>query len=109
MICGVLFKALMSWGTLRVYDARGKLHEFAGTPGPQVTFRLHDRSLHYKIFWNPRLAIGEAYMDGTLTIEDGDQIIDLIDLMGTNLTKLATTKVVKVRIWLTQLVRPIQK
>ena len=109
MICGVLFKALMSWGTLRVYDARGKLHEFAGAPGPQVTFRLHDRSLHYKIFWNPRLAIGEAYMDGTLTIEDGDQIIDLIDLMGTNLTKLESTKVVKLRNWLTPLVRPIQQ
>ena len=109
MICGVLFKALMSWGTLRVYDARGKLHEFAGTPGPQVTFRLHDRSLHYKIFWNPRLAIGEAYMDGTLTIEDGDQIIDLIDLMGANLTKLESTKVVKVRNWLTPLVRPFQQ
>ena len=109
MICEVLFKALMSWGTLRVYDARGKLHEFAGAPGPQVTFRLHDRSLHYKIFWNPRLAIGEAYMDGTLTIEDGDQIIDLIDLMGTNLTKLESTKVVKLRNWLTPLVRPIQQ
>ena len=109
MICGVLFKALMSWGTLRVYDARGKLHEFAGAPGPQVTLRLHDRSLHYKIFWNPRLAIGEAYMDGTLTIEDGDQIIDLIDLMGTNLTKLESTKVVKLRNWLTPLVRPIQQ
>ena len=109
MLCGVLFKSLMSWGTLRVFDTRGKLHEYAGTPGPQVTIRLHDSLLHYKIFWNPRLAIGEAYMDGTLTIEDGDRIINLIDLMGANLSKLEATKVVKFRNWLTPLVRPIQQ
>ncbi len=82
MLCGVLFKALMSWGTLRVIDGRGKLHEYVGTPGPQITVRLHDTSLHYKLLWNPRLAVGESYMDGTLTVEDGGQIIDLIDLLG---------------------------
>lgn len=109
MLCGVLFKALMSWGTLRVIDGRGKLHEYSGSPGPQVTIRLHDTSLHYKLFWNPRLAIGEAYMDGTLTVEDGGQIIDLIDLMGANLNKLEATKVIRFRNWLTPFVRPIQQ
>ena len=109
MVCGVLFKALMSWGTLRVIDGRGKLHEFAGTPGPQVTVRLHDTSLHYKLLWNPRLAMGEGYMDGTLTVEDGGQIIDLIDLLGANLNKLEATKVIKFRNWLTPFVRPIQQ
>ena len=109
MLCGVLFKSLMSWGTLRVVDARGKLHEYAGTPGPTVTIRLHDRALHYKLFWNPRLALGEAYMEGTLTVEDGARIIDLIDLVGANLNKLESTQVVKIRNWLTPFVRPIQQ
>ena len=33
-------------GTLRFYDARGKLHVFGGKePGPAVTVRLHDAAL----------------------------------------------------------------
>jgi len=99
----------MSWGTLRVIDARGKSHVYAGTPGPEVTVRLHDSALHYKLFWNPRLAVGEAYMDGTLTVEDGGEIIDLIDLVGANLNKLESSQVVKIRNWLTPIVRPLQQ
>ncbi len=109
MLCGVLFKSLMSWGTLRIIDARGKSHVFSGTPGPEVTVRLNDSSLHYKLFWNPRLYVGEAYMDGTLTVENGDEIIDLIDLVGANLSRLEENQVIRMRNWLTPLVRPIQQ
>ena len=72
MLVGVFLKSLVTVGTLRVIDANGKLHEFSGSPGPSVTVRLHDRSLHTRLFINPHLATGEAFMDGTLTIEDGD-------------------------------------
>ena len=109
MLCGVLFKYLMSWGTLRIIDARGKRHEFSGTPGPEVTIRLHDKALHYKLFWNPRLAVGEGYMDGTLTMENGGRIIDLIDLVGANLNMMEANQVIKFRNWLTPLVRPLQQ
>ena len=109
MLCGVLFKSLMSWGTLRVIDARGKTHIFSGTPGPEVTVRLHDSSLHYKLFWNPRLYVGEAYMDGTLTVENGDEVIDLIDLVGANLSRMEENQVIRLRNWLLPLVRPIQQ
>ena len=109
MLCGVLFKYLMSWGTLRIIDARGKQHEFSGAPGPEVTIRLHDKALHYKLFWNPRLAVGEGYMDGTLTMEDGGRIIDLIDLVVANLNRMEANQVIKIRNWLTPFVRPIQQ
>ena len=72
MLVGVFLKSLVTVGTLRVIDANGKLHEFSGSPGPSVTVRLHDRSLHTRLFFNPHLATGEAFMDGTLTVEDGD-------------------------------------
>ena len=72
MLVGVFLKSLVTVGTLRVIDANGKLHEFSGSPGPSVTVRLHDRSLHTRLFFDPHLATGEAFMDGTLTIEDGD-------------------------------------
>ena len=109
MLCGVLFKPLMSWGALHVIDARGNKHTFSGEPGPEVTIRLHDKSLHYKLFWNPRLAVGEGYMDGGLTVENGGQIIDLIDVIGANLNRLEANQVIKLRNWLTPLVRPIQQ
>src|SRR4029077_15255240 len=51
-------------GTLKVIDADGRTHIFAGKPGPSVTMRLTDRSLYRKLFFNPELHAGEAYMDG---------------------------------------------
>ena len=42
----------------------------------------------------PRLALGEAYMDGKLTVEDGD-IYDLLDLVGRNMAALEATPMVK--------------
>lgn len=57
-------------GTLRVIEADGNVTEFAGTQAPVATIRLHDPSLPMKLFRNPELAAGEAYMDGTLTFVD---------------------------------------
>ncbi|MGE0652842.1 MAG: class I SAM-dependent methyltransferase [Alphaproteobacteria bacterium] len=39
--------------------------------GPSVTIRLHTRIAPFRLMLNPELAAGEAYMDGTLTIEEG--------------------------------------
>ena len=109
MLAGVLLKVLMKQGVLRLIDAHGKLHEFSGAPGPTVTIRLHDKSLHNKLFWNPRLAVGEAYMDGSLTIENGATVFDFIDLVGHNIHLLDENNVIRVRNWLTQFVRPFQQ
>jgi len=57
-------------GRLKVIDADGRTHVFAGTPGPSVTIRLTDRSLYRKLFFNPELHAGEAYTDGRLRFED---------------------------------------
>src|SRR5215213_7561687 len=47
--------------------------------GKQLTIRLADRKTAFAIARNPRLGLGEAYMDGRLTVEDGD-ILDLMEL-----------------------------
>ena len=61
-------------GTLRLTDAGGRVHVFGGQrPGPSVAVRLHDPRLHHRLFVNPELHAGEAYMDGTLTFEDGSE------------------------------------
>ena len=83
MLASHFFRHLIRVGTLTVVDAYGKTHRFAGAPGPSATVRLHDRALHHRLPLNPYLAAGEAYMDGTLTVEDGT-IYDALDLACRN-------------------------
>jgi cyclopropane-fatty-acyl-phospholipid synthase len=75
-------------GRLGVIDATGKRSLFEGTPGPAATIRLHDPALHWKLLLRPRLHIGEAYIDGTLTIEEGS-LYDFIDILVSNDAALA--------------------
>jgi cyclopropane-fatty-acyl-phospholipid synthase len=54
-----------------------------------VTIQLKDRKLYRSLFLNPELHAGEAYMDGTLTIEKGTirDFLVLAELNGNNLRK----------------------
>jgi cyclopropane-fatty-acyl-phospholipid synthase len=70
-------------GRLSVIDAAGRRHVFEGAPGPSAAVRLRDPALHWKLLLRPRLFVGEAYMDGTLTIEEGS-LYDLIDMLAVN-------------------------
>ncbi len=85
MFLAQLFSAVVKRGELIVIDGDGRTRGY-GDPGsdPRVTIRLHDRRLHRWLPLNPRLAFGEAYMDGTLTVEGGT-IYDFLDLIGRNL------------------------
>jgi cyclopropane-fatty-acyl-phospholipid synthase len=87
MLASLLLKRVVTVGTLKVIDANGKAHVYGGAPGPSVTIRLHDKALHYRILTKPKLYVGEAYMDGTLTIEDGT-LYDFLDLVGLNVGAL---------------------
>ena len=84
MLLAQLLRRLIIQGELTVIDAAGRPHRL-GDPetGPAVTIRLHDRALHRRLLLNPRLAVGEAYMDGTLTVENGS-VYDFLDLYGRN-------------------------
>jgi cyclopropane-fatty-acyl-phospholipid synthase len=80
-----LLQAFILKGTLTLYDADGGKHDFGGRePGPSVTLRLHDRSLERRLAVNPELVAGEAYMDGTMTFEEGSSLDDLMALFGAN-------------------------
>ena len=75
-----LLKAFITKGTLVVFDAKGGRHDFVGTPTtPVITMRLHNASLYHKLLLQPDLTAAEAYMDGTLTFEDGTDIISFLD------------------------------
>ena len=52
--------------------------------GKHLTIRFTDRKVAFDILRNPRLGLGEAYMDGRLIVEDGT-ILDLLELIvGSN-------------------------
>ena len=85
MLLAVLLKSMIKTGTLTLVDAGGRTHRFGDTGEPRVTVRLHDRALHTRLFLNPMLAVGEAYMDETLTIEDDADIYDFLALCLRNL------------------------
>jgi cyclopropane-fatty-acyl-phospholipid synthase len=84
MLLSYLLRRLVRRGTLDIIDAGGRTHRFAGEPGPSLTVRLHDRALEWKLFLNPRLYLGEAFMDGTLTVENA-AIYDFLEFAAINM------------------------
>lgn len=89
-------KAFVKKGTLNVIDADGKRHVFQGTEGPSVTFRLHDKSLYRKLTFKPEMTTGEAYMDGTLTFEEGSTLKDFLYFFKMNGESLGSHPLQKV-------------
>ncbi|WP_114966148.1 SAM-dependent methyltransferase [Alkalilacustris brevis] len=71
-------------GTLILHMPDGTvLHHGDGSP-PEVAVRLHDEGLPRRLVSNVELVVGEAYMDGTLTIDD-DDLHALIELALRNM------------------------
>ncbi len=108
MLLSVLLNRMIRVGTLNVIDADGKRHVFSGDPGPSSTIRLHDRALHHKLYLNPDLYVGEAYMDGTLTIEEGT-LSDFVEVAGRNLQHLSADPMFAARERLSWLMRRWQQ
>ncbi|MEI8178091.1 cyclopropane-fatty-acyl-phospholipid synthase family protein [Aestuariivirga sp.] len=82
-LLNTMLTKIIRTGTLEVVDAEGTVHRYAGTPEPFVRVKLHDPSLYSSLVWNPDLKAGEAYMDGTLTIEQGT-LRDFLTLFAIN-------------------------
>ncbi len=78
MLFSVL-KKLNFDGTLEIIDSNEKIYKF-GSSNPQVRIRLKNKSIERKLFFNPNLHIGEAYMNEELIIEKGtiEEFLNLI-------------------------------
>ena len=63
---------LFKEGGLVLIDANSKKYVI-GNPKKEnsLTLKLLDKSLHYKLLFYPDLYFGEAYSNGSLTIENG--------------------------------------
>ena len=78
MLFSVL-KKLNFDGTLEIIDSNEKIYKF-GSSNPHVRIRLKNKSIERKLFFNPNLHIGEAYMNEELIIEKGtiEEFLNLI-------------------------------
>jgi cyclopropane-fatty-acyl-phospholipid synthase len=80
----VLLSRIVAHGALTLTDARGKAHRYGDGRGPKVAFRLTDGRIARQLVFDPQLALGEAYMQGRLVMQEG-RIYDLLALLLSNL------------------------
>ena len=70
-------------GRLTVRWPDGRSTTYAGAPGPNASMVLLDAATVRRLVLNPALAVGEAYMDGTLQPLDCS-LYELLDVLVTN-------------------------
>jgi cyclopropane-fatty-acyl-phospholipid synthase len=81
---GRLIERLLKRGEITVVTVDGKSTKYGPGGGKSVTIRFTDRKVPFELLRNPRLGLGEAYMDGRLLIEGGS-MLDLLDMItGSN-------------------------
>ncbi len=75
----LLIARLIRRGNLRLTTARGTVLTFGDGGGPQVAARFTTLRAEIAVLLEPELKLGEAYMDGSLVIEQGS-IADLLEM-----------------------------
>ena len=78
-----LLRRIIRRGSLTIVTPDGRSDDF-GSGNPSVAIRITDWAVVRRLAINPDLAVGEAYMDGTLLVENGT-IYDFLDLCLVNL------------------------
>ena len=90
MLFSMLLSRVVHHGSLTVVSANGRRRDFGDGTGRPVTVRLHDKTVAHELALNPYMNLGEAYMDGRMTVDPPATIYDLLDVLTGNLgTKFA--------------------
>jgi len=110
MLLAKVLSRVLGEGQLTIIDSTGQTHRVTGAkPGPEVAVRVHDRWTGLRLALRPRLAVGEAYMNGNLTIEGDSDIYDLLDLLGRNMAAIDSTPFVGMSYAWQRLVRTFEQ
>ena len=104
----VFLQRLVRVGRLTVVDPDGKLHQFGPGGAPAVRVRLRDRRTQRRLLLNPELRLGEAYMDGSLVLEEGS-LDDLLVLCTSNAETLSRHPLAVAQRWLGRVARFVQQ
>ena len=83
-LIGKLVGKLLSKGSITLLMPGKAAQTYGPGGGKHLTVRFSDRKVAFDIVKNPRLGVGETFMDGRLVVEDGT-ILDLLELIvGSN-------------------------
>ena len=107
MLYNVL-KKLKFEGTLEIKDSNDNVHSF-GNSNPVVAVKLTNKSIERKLFFNPSLYIGEAYMNEELIIEKGtiEEFINLITNCYDDF--ISNNKIYKLYEYMSSIFMPLQQ
>jgi len=97
---------LVGTGSLEIVDGQGRCHKYGDGAGQPVRIRFCDRLLGWELCLNPRLKLGEAFMDGRLVIEHGT-LYEFLDLLIVNLDRGRNPWLVRMIDGLLRLLRPL--
>jgi len=81
-----MLRVIMQTGSFEVTMPSGVRRSYGDGSGATVKVRIHDTATLRKILVSPELGLGEAYMDGDLSIED-DDLRGLLSVIVANLGK----------------------
>lgn len=93
LLCSLL-KQVIQKGSLHLQLPSGRNRSF-GAGQPEIAVRVTTKATVWRLLRNPDLALGEAYMDGTLLVGDGG-IHDLMELALINLQRSSGPGVMRV-------------
>ena len=79
-LIGRLIGKLLTNGSITLITPGKPPRTYGAGGGKHLTVRFTDRKVGFDIVKNPRLGVGEAYMDERLIVEDGT-ILDLLQLV----------------------------
>src|ERR1043165_9342121 len=79
-LLGLLLRRFVRRGTLRITTASGTVLTFGDGSGRPVAIRFVTAAAQRGVILDPELRLGEAYMDGTLRVEEGS-IADFLGLV----------------------------
>ena len=79
-LIGKMIGKLLRQGTITLIGPDGKRETCGAGGGRHLTIRFTDRRVPLEIIKNPRLGMGEAYMEGRVIVEDGT-VLDLLEMI----------------------------
>jgi len=79
-LIGKMIGKLLRQGSITLIGPDGKQETCGAEGGRHLTVRFTDRAVPFEILKNPRLGMGEAYMDGRVIVEDGS-VLELLEMI----------------------------
>ena len=87
-----MLRSILRDGTLHIVMPSGNSYRYGNQSGDPVTVRLHDASTVRHLALDPEMALGESYMNGSLTI-DGDDLQEFLALVVRNVQRASGNRV----------------